>query len=289
VAARNRKKIIMPASTIQIFLPDGNPRGLRIAKITTRNIEVLQVPRIHLDETNKRPELSNVGLYFLVGTSDEEALPLVYVGEAEDVLTRLNQHNKSKDFWQWALVCVSRSQEFTKVHVKYLEWLCHQTIEKAGRYQLENKGEPTCPHIPEALNADLIDYFDTIRILTSTLGYPLFEEIQKTTQERLLHCNGRGAAATGKYLEDGLVVFKDSTAVLEEAPASKGTWVANLRRTLVENKTLVQSGNSYIFAKNHIFNSPSAAAVTVLGRYANGWTEWKLEDGTTLDQEIRQK
>jgi hypothetical protein len=279
----------MAASTIQIFLPDGNPRGLRIAKITTRNIEVLQVPRVHLDETIKRSELSNVGLYFLVGTSDEEAIPIVYVGEAEDVLTRLNQHNKGKDFWQWALVCVSRAQEFTKVHIKYLEWLSYQTIEKVGRFKLENKGEPTCPHVSEALTADLADYFDTIRILTSTLGYPLFEEIEKSSNERLLHCTGKEAHATGKYLEDGLVVYKGSTANLEEAPASRGTWVANLRHTLVENKTLIQSGNIYVFAKNHIFNSPSAAAVAVLGRYANGWIEWKLEDDTTLDQEIRQK
>lgn len=279
----------MAASTIQIFLPDGNPRGLRIARITTRNIEVLQVPRIHLDETKKRPELSNVGLYFLVGTSDEEALPIVYVGEAEDVLTRLNQHNKSKDFWQWALVCVSRAQEFTKVHVKYLEWQCHQTIEKVGRYQLENKGEPASPHISEALKADLADYFDTIRILTSTLGYPLFEEIQRPSKERLLHCASKEAEATGKYLEDGLVVYEGSTANFEEAPATKGTWVAKLRQTLIQNKTLVQSGKVYIFAKNHIFNSPSAAAGAVLGRHANGWMEWKLEDGTTLDQEIRQK
>jgi hypothetical protein len=279
----------MPASTIQIFLPDGNPRGLRIAKITTRNIEVLQVPRVHLEETNKRPELSNVGLYFLVGTSDEEAFPIVYVGEAEDVLTRLNQHNKSKDFWQWALVCVSRAQEFTKVHVKYLEWFCHQIIGKVGRFQIDNKGEPTCPHISEALKADMADYFDTIRILTSTLGYPLFEEIQRPPKERLLHCVGKEAEATGKYLEEGLVVYEGSTANLEEAPASKGTWVAKLRQSLIQNKTLVQSGNVYVFTKNHIFNSPSAAAVTVLGRYANGWMEWKFEDGTTLDQEIRQK
>ncbi|HAP36376.1 MAG TPA: DUF4357 domain-containing protein [Bacteroidetes bacterium] len=278
----------MAASTIQIFLPDGNPRGLRIAKVTTRNIEVLQVPRVHLDDTTKRPELSNVGIYFLFGNSDEDTSPIVYIGEAEDVLVRLSQHNKTKDFWQWAFVCISRAQEFTKVHVKYLEWLCHQTIEKVGRFQIDNKGEPTCPHISEALKADLADYFDTIRILTSTLGFPFLEDIEASSKERLLHCNGKDAEAKGKYLEDGLVVYKGSTANLEEAPASKGTWVAKLRQTLVENKTLVQSGKVYIFTKNHIFNSPSAAAVTVLGRYANGWKEWKYENGKTLDEEIRQ-
>ena len=92
-----------------------------------------------------------------------------------------------------------------------------------------------------------------------------------------------------EVLEDWLVVYEGSTANLEEAPASKGTWVAKLRQSLVENKTLIRSNNVYLFTKNHIFNSPSAAAVAVLGRYANGWMEWKLGDGTTLDQEIRQK
>lgn len=278
----------MPASTIQIFLPDGNPRGLRIARITTRNIEILQVPRVHLDDTIKRPELSNVGIYFLIGTSDEEATPIVYVGEAEDVLTRLTQHNKGKDFWQWALVCVSRAQEFTKVHVKYLEWLCHQIIEKVGRYQLDNKGEPTCPHISESLKADLTDYFDTIRILTSTLGFPFLDEIETSKNDQLLYCAGKDAEATGKYLEDGLVVLKGSTANYEVAPASKDTWVSKLRQSLIDNGTLVQTGNVYTFNKNHIFNSPSAAAAAVLARNANGWKEWKYQNGKTIDQVIRQ-
>lgn len=31
--------------TIQIFLPGGDPRGIRIAEITTRIVQVIEVPR----------------------------------------------------------------------------------------------------------------------------------------------------------------------------------------------------------------------------------------------------
>lgn len=83
--------------TIQIYLPDGNPRGLRIAEITSRTISAIYIPRSKLDEAARRVELSNVGVYLLCG--DEESRPQVYIGEAQNCLTRLKQHNKSKDFW----------------------------------------------------------------------------------------------------------------------------------------------------------------------------------------------
>ena len=69
---------------------------------------MLQSPRAHLDAAAKRPELQQVGLYFLVGESDTEDRQLVYVGEAEDCVVRLRQHNKSKDFWRVALAVTSK-------------------------------------------------------------------------------------------------------------------------------------------------------------------------------------
>src|SRR5688500_12897796 len=89
--------------TIQIFLPDGNPRGVKIAEITSRTVQAVSIPRAHLDFACSRPELGNVGVYFLVGDSEEGEKPLVYVGEAEECVARLKQHNKGKDFWTTAL------------------------------------------------------------------------------------------------------------------------------------------------------------------------------------------
>ena len=261
---------------------------MKIAEITSRTVQVVLAPRAHLEVAAQRSELSNVGVYFLVGKADEESLPLVYAGEAEDSLIRLRQHNKTKDFWQVALVCISRTQHFTKTHVKYLEWYTHQEINKAGRFRLDNPTVPTCPHISESMQADLKDNFETLRILVSTLGYPLFDEIQSPEKKDLLYCTGKDAEATGEYTEDGFVVFEGSTANLGEAKSAKGTWVSHIREALIQSGSLVEQGKVYRFAKNHIFTSPSAAAVAVLARNANGWTEWKYADGRTLD-EVRRK
>ena len=53
--------------TIQIFLPDGNARSIRIAEITSRTIQAIQIPRSKVAEAKKRDEIKNVGVYFLFG------------------------------------------------------------------------------------------------------------------------------------------------------------------------------------------------------------------------------
>ena len=275
------------ARTIQIFLPDGNPRGLRLAEITSRTVQVLLVPRAQLDEALKRSELEAVGVYFLVGESADGVEPLVYVGEAEDVGTRLKQHQKQKEFWNFALVCISKTQYFTKSHVKFLEWYCHSQMKKVGRVTLENSTIPTKPFVSESMEADLADNFDTMRILLGTLGFPFFDELTKGSSKTALVCKGKDAKALGEYSEEGLTVLADSTASATEAP-SAGSWVVAMRARLLEAKVLVPDGKVLRFAKTYLFPSPSAAAATVLGRRANGWKESKYPDGRDLDNVFRQ-
>lgn len=276
----------MQARTIQIFLPDGNPRGVRIAEITSRTVQVIQVPRAQLEEAAQRPELGNVGVYFLIGDGGEGITPAVYVGEAEDCRTRLKQHHRQKDFWTYALVGVSKTQYFTKSHVKYLEWYCHQAIAAAGRFALENTTAPTKPYVSESMAADLGDNFETLKTLVSTLGYPLFDDIRAPTQKATLSCRGKDADAQGEYAEDGFVVFQGSTANVQESP-SAGPWVNRIRVGLAEAGIIKLDGKVYRFTRDHLFSSPSAAAAAVLARRANGWLEWKYPDGRTLDEVIR--
>ena len=47
-------------------------------------------------------------------------------------------------------------------------------------------------------------------------------------------------------------------------------------------------GDAVIFTKDHLFRTPSMAAEALLGRTANGWTEWKTKGGKTLDAVKRQ-
>lgn len=269
--------------TIQIFLPDGNPRSIKIAEITSRTVQAILIPRSKLDYAASRNELNSVGIYFLIGSSDEEVKPIIYVGEAEDCLKRLKQHNQTKDFWTVALVIVSKTQYFTKTHIKYLEWHCLSLAKDVGRYKPENSTIPSKPYVSESMEADLLDNFDTIKILTATLGYPIFDQIKKPSKKDILTCKGKKAFAEGEYTEDGLIVFKGSKCNLEETK-SAGPWVISMRSKLIKERVLVKDDDVYKFTEDHIFSSPSAAAAVVLARQANGWTEWKYKDGKTLDE-----
>ena len=51
---------------------------------------------------------------------------------------------------------------------------------------------------------------------------------------------------------------------------------------------LQESEENYIFREDYIFNSPSTAGGTILGRSTNGWIQWKNKSGKTLD-EVKRK
>jgi hypothetical protein len=272
--------------TIQIFLPDGNPKSVRISEITSRTVQVLLVPRSKLEFASTRQELGGVGTYFLAGAGEAESKPLLYVGEAENCGLRLKQHNRSTDFWNQALVVLSKTRYFTKAHIRFLEWICYEKALEASRYRLENAQVPSRPFVPEPVEADLLDIFDTVKVLTSTLGHPVFDPISRPEPANFLFCKGRDALAKGAYTEEGLVVYSGSIANLKESRTA-GPWVTRIRRNLIEEGTMVQWDSVLEFRSDHVFSSPSAAAVAVLGRKANGWTAWKFSDGRTLDQVVR--
>lgn len=104
--------------TIQIFLPAGDPRGMRVAEITTRIVRVIEVPRSQLADFLKMPEAQQVGVYFLMGELSEAGLPRAYIGQSGNVGIRLVQHNqgndRGKDFWNRALVVISLTASSVK-------------------------------------------------------------------------------------------------------------------------------------------------------------------------------
>ncbi|WP_409250661.1 GIY-YIG nuclease family protein [Bacillus sp. SCS-153A] len=275
--------------TIQIFMPDGSPTSVKIAEVTTRIVQLILIPRNKLTEMNQRDEVKNVGVYFLFGKSDSDGKPSVYIGEAENCFDRLKQHNRdaNKDFWNVAVVAVSKTSSFTKSHVKYLESFFYKEAKKIGRYTLENGNIPTQSSLPEPMVADLMDNFETMKTLLSALGFPIFEQVISNKAKEIFYCKGKDAFAKGEYTNEGFVVLKGSTSNKIES-ASSGLTIEKMRNELKDNRILIEEENVFRFNEDHIFSSPSAAAAAVLARRANGWTEWKDETGNTLDQLKRQ-
>ncbi|WP_341220692.1 GIY-YIG nuclease family protein [Polaribacter atrinae] len=270
--------------TIQIFLPDGSPMSIREAELTNRLVKAILFPRNKMQEVAKRDMVHFTGVYFLFGSTEDGAKPIVYIGEGEDCFTRIQSHNRKKDFWTHCVIITTKTDEYTKTDGKYLEHYCLAKAKEIGRYVTDNDTGSKKPSISESREYDLLDNFDTAKILLATLGYPIFEEKRKAkSNKELFYCKGKDAIATGELTDDGFLVHKGSKSTIIEANAI-GVWVSRLRKQLLEDVILKDENGVYVFQQDFIFNSPSAAAATVLARAANGWTSWKDKNGVTLDE-----
>jgi hypothetical protein len=278
--------------TIQIFLPTGDPRGVRVAEITTRIVRVIEVPRSQLADFLKMPEAQQVGVYFLMGELSETGLPRTYVGQSGNVGARLVQHNQGKDFWNRALVVISLTNSLTQTHALFLEWFAIAEAIKAGRYSLENGNTGARPHTPAPLEADCHEIHETAATLLATLGQPVFEPLSNVTtakgDKELFYCKGSGADGVGEYTTEGFVVHKGSKGRAETVASIQGTSNERLRNQLVLDGIVAAQGGLLVFTRDHLFSSPSMAAMAVMGRSANGWIEWKAANGKTLDEVKRQ-
>lgn len=282
------------AKTIKIFLIDGEPNGLKIVELSNWVGQAIVIPRNKLKETNARPECRKPAVYFLIGKNSEEALlSSVYIGEAEDSWIRLSTHDNSKDFWQTAVVFTSKDNNLTKAHVKYLESRCLTVASQVKRSDLKNGADSSLPSLPEADTAEMEEFLDNLKLLLAVLGYPILQKViskeQKDSSDPLFICKGKAALATGRMTNDGFVVYKDSTAAINvsKAVADRNKRIADI---LLSNKFLERKSNIlYIFVKDYVFNSPSAASGIVLGNSTNGWKKWKTGEGKTLEEVYKNK
>lgn len=277
--------------TIQIYLPFSDPRGFRQAEITTRTVRAFEIPRTELSNFAQFPESEQPGIYFLFGQTPDGD-PMCYIGESDNVRKRLTGHDARKDFWTRAVVAVSLTNTWTKAHIRYLE---NQSIVKAklaGNYAFDNTQEGFATSIPAPLKADCDEFFDTIQVLVSTLGYPVMEvpaASETTAKSERFFLRRAGVEAVGTYDAKGMTVFAGSTARPgNESRRHTRTQVAAQKRLLSQG-ILQEADGVYRFLKNHTFATPSGASSTIMGSASNGWHDWADESGMKLQDLKRPK
>ena len=272
--------------TIKIFLIDGEPNGRMTCELSNWSGKAYKIPRIKVKDCIDRNDLVSTGVYLLLG-KNEEGKELVYIGEAESILKRLNQHLNQKDFWNEAIVFISKDENLNKAHVKYLENRLHNIAHSAKRYKVENSIIPTQSSISESDRAEMEEFVENIKMLVNTLGHKVFDEKRdfkpKQKVEIFAIKAARGADGQGVPTSDGFVVLKGSTAASIIVNSMTPSFV-KLRQKLIDEGVLVNKIEYFEFSDDYIFSSPSTAAVMVMGRNANGLSEWKLKDGKTLKE-----
>ena len=103
----------------------------------------------------------------------------------------------------------------------------------------------------------------------------------KEAQETFFIKATRGADAQGEPTSDGFVVFQGSKIATSIVPSFTESF-KRLRNQLIDNEVIGKQNGILVFLEDHVFSSPSTAAMIIMGRNANGLTEWKLKSGKTL-------
>ena len=111
------------------------------------------------------------------------------------------------------------------------------------------------------------------------LGISAFEKPSATrpSQNKRLFIETKGLKAEGYESTRGFVVCAGSDASLDIVPSMQAYAPTRVedRKKLITSGVLVMSGDRYQFTQDYSFSSPSTAATIVMGRNANGRTEWK--------------
>lgn len=274
------------AKKITLFLMDGGPEGRISCELSNWNGKAYRLPRASIRACTDRPELDSPGVYILFGKSDaSDKEGLAYIGEADGIRKRLLQHVEQKDFWNDAIVFISKDANLNKAHIKFIENSLYEVAGKVGRYRLENSSTPTRPTISEPDTAEMEEFIAHIKLLIGTLGYKIFEPLiseKNASKKETLYIKAvRGANGQGVKSADGFVILKDSI-MASSVTRSFTEKYQLLRDKLLEDKIVVPSEQGLRFTKDVLFSSPSTAASIIMGRGANGLAEWKTKDGRIL-------
>ncbi|MFA7115821.1 MAG: GIY-YIG nuclease family protein [Bacteroidales bacterium] len=275
--------------TIKLYLIDGSTNGRLTCELSNWIGKAYKIPRSLIKECTDRPELCTTGVYMLLNKSADLSIKgQLYIGEAENIVKRLNQHVKQKDFWNEAIVFISKDENLNKAHIKYLENRLYEEAISAKRYELMNTQVPTQSSISESDKSEMEEFLENIKTLVNILGCNAFEAIRQTniteTDDDIFFINAvRGAKGRGKITTEGFVVFKDSQIANPVTPTFSSTLI-NFRNLLISKGIIVEKQNQLIMNEDYLFSSPSTAANIVMGRNANGLTEWKMKSGKTLKE-----
>ncbi len=276
--------------TIKMFLLDADPEGRMICELSNWTGKAYRIPRGKVKDCVNRPELKSTAVYILFGRPDSPAgKSRAYIGEAENIYARLVQHVSEKEFWNEAVVFISKDENLNKAHIKYLESRLHELATNTGRFQIENGNTPTKSSISESDQAEMEEFIEYVRMLINTMNFKVFEPLIKEESgvnikaEELILKGARDATGKGKRTADGFVVFKGSELASSTVPSFPKSFNA-LRDELLNGESVIEEQEKFILTEDVLFSSPSAAAAVIMGRSANGLVEWKSKSGKTLKE-----
>ena len=269
---------------LEIIYHDGQPDGIRSVRRHLSTVTTYVIPRTMLSGAKSISGINRPGIYYLINEDENNKIAQIYIGQTRNGISRLDDHNRSKDFWNKAIMFLSDNKTFSLDIISGLEEYAIVKARDSKRYKIENTINPKY-EIDEYDLASIEEIYEEIKFIMATLGYKLENVADDLSSASILHTTRNGINALGVYTGDKFDVLEGS-----EINMSRAVHLPKYntqREELLANGSIVLENGKYILKATLTFNTPSGASDFVLGGSTNGWVEWKNTEGKTLDELYR--
>ena len=288
---------MVKGQNVNLFLLDGEVTGRIKCTLANWTGLVYKIPRSLLDESKDISALHQSAIYMLFGMDDNNE-PLVYIGQAgirkndDGVLQRLKEHDtdSSKDFWTEAVVLTTSNDSFGPTDLNFLENHYYRLIKEINRYKVFNENEPTLGNVTEEKISELLAYIEFSKLPIGLLGKKVLTPIDELadsgrSEDEIIYTMTQKVGSevvTGyaKETNEGFLLLKGSKVSHKTAQT--------ISESLKLRRKTVKKDNDNCIMEDILFNSPSTAAMFLIGQTANGLILWKNKEGVNL-KEIRNR
>lgn len=263
---------------LEVIFHNGEPDGIRTYMRHLSTIKTYVVPRQYLADAKSLTGVNNPGVYFLVN-DEAGSLTKLYIGQTRNGITRLDDHNAKKDFWNKAILFLADGDYFTLNILSGLEKYAIKKALDANRYDVDNKAVPKYK-ISEYDLPIVEEIYEEIEFIMATLGYRMNVSTVQSNQ-KVFATSRRGIVAYGTYSGESFELLPDSEIDFSKAVNLESYNVK--RSSLLADGGIVQKNDGkHYLTKVITFKTPSGASDFVLGGSTNGWSEWRDKDGKTF-------
>ena len=267
---------------LQTLLVDGTIEGVRIIDCET-TVNAIVIPRLKLSEAISVEGITRPAFYFLINSEGDQA----YIGESENFLKRVKDHDQNKDWWEVVVAFVSSTNDWSKGDVKYLEAIAVERAQN-GSIRVQNIVSPVRNNISRFSVHKLQNVLDDAELILTSLNFDILVGTKLQDESDTWSLHHKGLVARGEYRGSQFVVLAGSQIL----PATTDSWKRDFpklnaqREILLEEKGVSNDGIVTV-TESMAFKSVSMAAGIVTGGHINGWKAWKNSQGKTMDEVMR--
>ena len=270
---------------LETIYHNGQPDGIRSIRRHLSTMTTYVVPRPLLSEAKKLSGINRPGIYYLISENDDNKIAQIYIGQTRNGVVRLDDHNRSKDFWNKAIMFLADNKTFSLDMISGLEAFAINKAYESKRYKVENSVNPKY-EIDEYDLPLIEEVYEEIQFIMATQGYKMDNSKTTLNEADTLHTTRNGILAFGVYDGEHFEVLEGSEIDMNRKCHSAK--MEKQRQTALANGDIVGVEGKYKLTVSVSFTSPSSAGQFVLGGSINGWVEWKDKDGKTIDEVYRQ-